>query len=179
MLTGNRTGSYQSQAKTEKVQSQPDFQTLIKAVARIEIRPHNPQDDYTYAQLRHCAVWHFQSKKIKVSKKHKETDSDSSGSSDSAEDSDEESSESSSEEEDEKRKKPKHRKAETSVKREEEDTRSLFRDLVAQMQHNQEQQSRAMKEERREMAQTLAAINSKINNTTGRDVPTINPHSYN
>ena len=28
ILTGNRTGSYQSRAKTEKVQSQPDFQTL-------------------------------------------------------------------------------------------------------------------------------------------------------
>ncbi|KZS88776.1 hypothetical protein SISNIDRAFT_489810 [Sistotremastrum niveocremeum HHB9708] len=29
-VTGNRTGSYQSRAKSEKVQSQPDFQTLLK-----------------------------------------------------------------------------------------------------------------------------------------------------
>ena len=34
ILIGNRTGSYQSRAKSEKVQSQPDFQTLTDASRR-------------------------------------------------------------------------------------------------------------------------------------------------
>lgn len=36
ILTGNRTGSYQSQAKSEKVQSQPDFQTLLVRLSLID-----------------------------------------------------------------------------------------------------------------------------------------------
>ena len=41
ILTGNRTRSYQSWAKTKKVQSQPDFQTLLECCLLVILKPIN------------------------------------------------------------------------------------------------------------------------------------------